>query len=49
MSHIGNPVLIAPTLDKYDNIVLFLEKLAKANALLKKAGPLKFPESEKLL
>lgn len=39
-------VRIDPALDKYDNVVLFPEKLAKANELLKKAGPPKFPESK---
>ena len=32
------------TLNKYDNVVLFPEKLAKANAQLKKSGPPKLPE-----
>lgn len=31
-------VRIDPTLDKYDNVVLFPEKLAKANEQLKKSG-----------
>lgn len=39
-------IRINPDLNKYDNIVLFPELLAKANALLKKAGPPKFPESK---
>lgn len=34
-------------LDKYDNVVLFPELLAKANTLLRKAGPPKFPEPKK--
>jgi len=31
-------VRIDPSLDKYENIVLFPEKLAKANLQLKKSG-----------
>ena len=31
-------VRIAPSLDKYDNVVLFPEKLANANEQLKKSG-----------
>jgi hypothetical protein len=31
-------VRIDPSLDKYDNVVLFPEKLAKANEQLKKSG-----------
>lgn len=40
-------IRIDPSLDKYDNIILFPELLAKANALLEKAGPPKFPEPKK--
>jgi hypothetical protein len=32
------PVRIDPSLDKYDKVVLFPEKLAKANKELKKTG-----------
>jgi hypothetical protein len=31
-------IRINPSLDKYDNVVLFPEKLAKANEQLKKSG-----------
>ncbi len=31
-------VRIDPSLDKYDNVVLFPDKLAKANEQLKKSG-----------
>lgn len=31
-------VRIDPSLDKYTNVVLFPEKLAKANELIKKSG-----------
>ena len=34
----GPAVRIDPSLDKYDNVVLFPEKLAKANEQLKKSG-----------
>ena len=37
-------VRIDPSLDKYNNMVLFPEKLAKANAQLKKSG---FPRLKK--
>jgi len=47
MSHIGKAIRIGSALDKYDNVVLFLELLSKADALLKKAGPPKFPELKK--
>ena len=40
-------IIINPELDKYDNIVLFPEKLAKANAQLKKLGAPKLPESKR--
>ncbi len=36
-------LLFDPSLDKYDNIVLFPEKLAKANEQLKKSGFPKLP------
>jgi hypothetical protein len=35
-------VIIDKALDKYDGKVLFPEKLAKANEVLKKTGPIKF-------
>jgi hypothetical protein len=35
-------IWIDPSFNKSDNVVLFPELLAKANALLKKAGPPKF-------
>jgi hypothetical protein len=44
MSHINKNVRIDLALNKYDNVVLFPEKLAKANKLLRKAGPPKFPK-----
>jgi hypothetical protein len=37
-------VRIDPSLDKYDNVVLFPEKLAKANEQIKKSG---FPNLSK--
>lgn len=37
-------VRIDPSLDRYDNIILFPEKLAKANEQLKKSG---FPKLTK--
>ena len=40
-------IRINPDLDKYDNVVLFPELLAKAKALLKEAGPPKFPAPKK--
>ncbi len=40
-------IRIDPSLDKYDNVALFPELLAKVNALLEKAGPPKFPEPKK--
>jgi hypothetical protein len=43
----GPAVRINPDLNKYNNVVLFPEKLAKANELLRKAGPPKFPERKK--
>lgn len=39
-------VRIDPSLNKYDNIVLFPEKLAKANEQLKKSGFPKLPEKK---
>ncbi len=39
-------VRIDPSLDKYDNIVLFPEKLAKANEQLKKLGFPKLPNKK---
>ncbi|MFT4154100.1 hypothetical protein [Parafilimonas sp.] len=36
-------VVIAPELNKYDNVVLFPEKLAKAKEQLKKTGLPKLP------
>ncbi len=36
-------VRIDPSLDKYDNIVLFPDKLAKANGQIKKSGFPKMP------
>ncbi len=36
-------VRIDPSLDKYDNLVLFPEKLAKANEQVKKSGFPKLP------
>lgn len=35
---------INPELDKYDNVVLFPDKLAKANEQVKKSGFPKLPE-----
>lgn len=40
-------IRIDPSVNKYDNIELFPELLAKVNALLEKAGPPKFPEPKK--
>jgi hypothetical protein len=40
-------IRVDPSLNKYDNVVLFPELLAKVNALLEKAGPPKFPEPKK--
>ncbi len=39
-------VRIDPSLDKYNNIVLFPEKLAKANEQLKKSGFPKLPNKK---
>ncbi len=39
-------IRINPLLDKYDNVVLFPEKLAKANEQLKKSGFPKLPKKE---
>ncbi len=39
-------VRIDPSLDKLDNVVLFPEKLAKANEQLKKSGFLKLPNKK---
>lgn len=39
-------VRIDPSLDKYDNVVLFPEKLAKANEQLKKSGFPKLPSKK---
>jgi len=39
-------VIINPELNKYDNIVLFPEKLAKAKEHLKKTGLPKFPKTK---
>lgn len=39
-------VRIDPSLDKYDDIVLFPDKLAKANENLKKSGFPKLPEKK---
>jgi hypothetical protein len=40
-------VVIDESLDKYDNVVLFPEKLAKANEILKKTGhPEKYLKSK---
>jgi len=39
-------VRIDPSLDKYDDIVLFPEKLAKANENLKKSGFPKLPKKK---
>ncbi len=39
-------VRIDPSLDKYDDIVLFPDKLTKANENLKKSGFPKLPEKK---
>ena len=39
-------VRIDPALDNYDNVVLFPDKLAKANEKLKKSGFPKLPEKK---
>ncbi len=39
-------VRIDPSLDKYDDVVLFPEKLEKANEQLKKSGFPKLPEKK---
>ncbi len=39
-------VLIDPSLDKYDNVVLFPAKLVKANVQLKKSGFPKLPNKK---
>lgn len=39
-------VRIDPLLDKYDDVVLFPEKLAKANEQLKKSGFPKLPKKK---
>lgn len=39
-------VRIDHSLDKYDNVVLFPDKLAKANEQLKKSGFSKLPEKK---
>ncbi len=39
-------VRIDPSLDKYEDIALFPEKLAKANERLKKSGFPKLPEKK---
>jgi hypothetical protein len=39
-------VRIDPSLDKYDNVVLFPEKLAAANQQLKKSGFPKLPSKK---
>jgi hypothetical protein len=39
-------VRIDPSLDKYDNVLLFPEKLAKANEQLKKSGFPKLPKKK---
>lgn len=39
-------VRIDPSLDKYDNVVLFPDKLAKANEQVKKSGFPKLPEEK---
>ncbi len=39
-------VRIDPSLNKYDNIVLFPDKLAKANKKLKKSGFPKLPDKK---
>lgn len=41
-------IVIDESLDKYDNVVLFPEKLAKANEMLRKTGlPKEFESSSK--
>lgn len=40
-------IRINPDLNKYDNVVLFPELLAKVNTLLMQARPPKFPEPKK--
>lgn len=40
-------VRIDPSLDKYNNVVLFPEKLAKANEQLKKSGFPKLTEKKR--
>ena len=39
-------VRIDPSLDKYDNVILFPEKLAKANEQLMKSGFPKLPNKK---
>lgn len=39
-------VRIDPELDKYNNVILFPEKLAKANEQLKKSGFPKLPKKK---
>ena len=39
-------VRIDPSLDKYDKVVLFPKKLAKANAQIKKSGSPKLPNKK---
>lgn len=39
-------VRIDPSLDKYDNVVLFPEKLAQANEQIKKCGFPKLPSKK---
>ena len=39
-------VRIDPSLNKYDNVILFPEKLAKANEQLKKSGFPKLPNKK---
>ena len=39
-------VRIDPSLDKYDNVVLFPDKLSKANQQIKKSGFPKLPEKK---
>lgn len=39
-------VIIDPELNKYDNVVLFPEKLAKAKEQLKKSGLPKLPKTK---
>jgi len=40
-------VRINPSIDKYNDIVLFSKRLAKVNALLEAVRPPKFPEPKK--